>query len=225
MRFHIIQKECEGWWFPTLDRGAGSLLHFAADHGRLEVVKFLIERHQVPINQIDKTHGWTPLHRCARMVHYRNAPYFEVMEYLLQNGADPNIRSKSAPGDSYGSYPNQSTVLDLIVKKGFEWNEGEVRNKVELLIKKYEHVPKAPVWEYVGPPQGEEATRVFELWKALPKLYPPENWNPPPRPGYIGAPGWRRHATNPWRPAGDNDGSFWLRPMTPEELEEQERNC
>ena len=225
VRFKELERECEGWWFPTLDRGAGALLHFAADHGRFEAVKYLLETKKVPINQLDKQHGWTPLHRCARMVHYRHAPYMEIFEYLLQRGADPNIKSRSSPGYSELGYPQVSTPLDLVVKKGFEWNVGEVREKLAALISKYAHVPKAPAWEYTGPPQGQEATRVLEVWKRLPKLYPPDNWRPPPPPGYVGSPGWRVHAISPWRPAGDDDGSCWLRPMTPEELEEQGRRC
>jgi len=28
---------CAAWWTPLLDRGAGALLHIAADHGQLEM--------------------------------------------------------------------------------------------------------------------------------------------------------------------------------------------
>jgi hypothetical protein len=41
-RWLEIEKETELWYFPTLDRGAGATLHFAADHGQLRVAKFLV---------------------------------------------------------------------------------------------------------------------------------------------------------------------------------------
>ncbi len=37
--------------------------------------------------------------------------------------------------------------------------------------------------------------------------------------------GARLHSQEPWRPAGDNDGSTWMRPMTEEELKWQDENC
>lgn len=37
--------------------------------------------------------------------------------------------------------------------------------------------------------------------------------------------GIRRLSKEGWRPAGDNDGSAFMRPMTEEELDEQARNC
>ena len=77
-RFKQIEAACEGWWFPTLDRGAGALLHLVVDHGQLAAVKFLIEQRGVEVNQRDATHGWTPLHRCARVAHYRHAPFLQV---------------------------------------------------------------------------------------------------------------------------------------------------
>lgn len=33
--FRKIEDETSDWWFPTLDRGLGACLHFAADHGQV----------------------------------------------------------------------------------------------------------------------------------------------------------------------------------------------
>ena len=33
--FKAIEKESTGWWTAELDRGAGSLLHIAVDHGQV----------------------------------------------------------------------------------------------------------------------------------------------------------------------------------------------
>lgn len=40
----------------------------------------------------------------------------------------------------------------------------------------------------------------MKLWEGLPKLFPPDNWRPPPPAGYVDAQGWRRHSLDPWRP-------------------------
>lgn len=37
--------------------------------------------------------------------------------------------------------------------------------------------------------------------------------------------GIRLASKEPWRPAGEKDGSVWLRPMTKEELAYQSANC
>merc|ERR1719183_2430790 len=36
--FRTISSCDRDWWFPTLDRGVGSVLHFAVDHGQLAFV-------------------------------------------------------------------------------------------------------------------------------------------------------------------------------------------
>ena len=42
-RFKDIEEEAGDWWFPTLDRGAGAALHFAAESG--QVPQTLAMRH------------------------------------------------------------------------------------------------------------------------------------------------------------------------------------
>lgn len=45
-RFCQIEEQSREWWFPTLDRGAGAALHFAADHGQVtEVVTLMTLPH------------------------------------------------------------------------------------------------------------------------------------------------------------------------------------
>lgn len=74
-------------------------------------------------------------------------------------------------------------------------------------------------------PLGPQALDLLRRWEALPKLYPPPNWRPPPPAGFEGAGGVRRLADGGWRPAGDNDGSVFLRPMTEAELAAQAAAC
>ena len=77
-RFRKLEQECREWWFPTLDRGAGAALHCAADHGRLEAARYLLEARGVEVNQRDIRRGWTPLMRCARVAHDKDAPHQQV---------------------------------------------------------------------------------------------------------------------------------------------------
>ena len=37
--FEEIEEDSGDWWFPTLDRGAGAALHFAAEHGQVRSLK------------------------------------------------------------------------------------------------------------------------------------------------------------------------------------------
>lgn len=115
--FKRIQDLTKEWWFPTLDRGAGALLHFAVDHGRLDMIKYLIEEIRVPVNQLSLNNGWTPLHRCARLVHYTHAPFFDIFEYLLAWGADPAIKTQASKDDDDSADEKDCTALDLVVEK------------------------------------------------------------------------------------------------------------
>lgn len=109
--FLRIEAACKAWWTPTMDRGAGALLHFAVEHGRLQLVKFLLEERGVPVNQRCIRTGWTPLHRCAHVAHYRHAPFLEIFEHLLRAGADASFKTYAIGGTPAAS------ILDLVVKK------------------------------------------------------------------------------------------------------------
>ncbi|PRW61553.1 Malonyl- -acyl carrier mitochondrial [Chlorella sorokiniana] len=203
-RFRRIEAATQGWYWPELDRGAGAALHFACDHGQLEAVRFL------------------------------------VFEYLLQKGADPSLKSFSGPGPTpalkkpeqlpqppllLSNAQGELGVLDVATSKGFGWEPGAVRAELSRLIEQYRDVPKAPPTVYYGPGMAAPALALMAAWESLPKLYPPSNWRPPPPAGYVEAQGIRLASKDPWRPAGENDGSAWLRPMTKEELAYQSANC
>lgn len=97
-----------------MDRGAGSLLHFAVDHGRLDMVTYLIDNVKVPVNQQSLNGLWTPLHRCAQIIHYNHAPFFDIFEFLLARGADPTLQT-SAASDDDDCHP--CTAIELVVNK------------------------------------------------------------------------------------------------------------
>lgn len=146
LSFTRIESASADWFFPTLDRGSGALLHFAVDHGQINMVKFLVEQRNVKINQRDITRGWTPLHRCAHVAHYTHAPFMDIFEYLMSKGADPNLLTWKDPVNG--------TVMDLAVKKGHGWEEGQVRQALHELTVKYQNTPKEADYVYSGPPYG-----------------------------------------------------------------------
>jgi hypothetical protein len=160
--FNVIQEQTKEWWSPNLDRGAGALIHFAVDHGRLDMVRHLLKDLRVPVNHQSLNGHWTPLHRCARMIHYKHAPYFAIFELLLAQGADPDLETE----DGFVS-------RDLVVQKGYQWEEGEVRERVDTLVAEYSGVPKAAPWFYTGKSVGEVADSVISAWRSLPSIYAP----------------------------------------------------
>lgn len=82
----------------TLFFGCGSLSRFAINND-LDSIKAQMKDGE-NVNQIDKW-GWTPLLWAT----YYN--YYPIVEYLLENGADPNLQST----DAQGSIPRGSTPL------------------------------------------------------------------------------------------------------------------
>jgi len=41
--FKEIEEESGDWWSPMMDRGAGALLHFAAEHGQVSFTVLIIK--------------------------------------------------------------------------------------------------------------------------------------------------------------------------------------
>ncbi|KAK9916185.1 hypothetical protein WJX75_009780 [Coccomyxa subellipsoidea] len=216
-RFREIEVESGDWWFPTLDRGAGAALHFAAECGQLECVRFLVEERGAAVNQRDLSRGRTPLHRCAHMAHHTHAPFLATFMYLLEQGADANILSAEGPQSK------PMSAVQVAVSKGRGWEPGQVRAKLQELVEKHSDVPKAPAYTYSGAQFGETSELVLRAWEAQKPLLPPADWRAPPPAGFVDAQGMRRIMEEPWRPAGDDDGSFFTRPMTEMELQAQSR--
>ncbi|KAK6643078.1 hypothetical protein RUM43_004581 [Polyplax serrata] len=68
-----------------LDEAGMSLLHWAADRGSLDVVKYLVDTLGADVNVRD-TNGQTPLHFAV------SCDYEDVEKYLVKAGADINLR-------------------------------------------------------------------------------------------------------------------------------------
>lgn len=73
---------------PDKSDGTNTPLHNAVITGRLEIVKALVDRRKGA--QVDKENeqGWTPLYQAA------GNRRFEIAQYLLEKGADPNKESE-----------------------------------------------------------------------------------------------------------------------------------
>lgn len=227
-RFLEIERESRDWWFVSLDRGAGAALHFACDHGQLGFVKFLVEERGAPVNQQDRDKGWTPLMRTARMAHFTCEPYMEIFEYLLSKGADPDILTYECWEDIVrGRVGIPQSIYDVCADKGRGWKPGRCRKILRSYVDKYKDVPKEPVYRYEGFHVAPAALKCIEMWKNLEPTYPPKNWRAPPEAGLPGCDGMRDMHKEPWKLATEDpdDGSTYLRPMTEEELDEQERNA
>ncbi|HBA88233.1 MAG TPA: hypothetical protein DCZ75_09675 [Geobacter sp.] len=96
---------------------ASSGLSNAAISGDLQQVQSLVG-HGEQVNEIDKW-GWTPL---MWSVYYDNFP---ITKWLLDNGADPNVKSEQ----SYGNYQPGSTALIIAAAYGHD-------NAVQALLDK-----------------------------------------------------------------------------------------
>lgn len=70
------------------DQSSFYLLHYAVDDGLMDVAKLLVEKGKVPLDVLDQS-GWSALHLAA------GHNYADMVTYLLQKGADVNIRVSS----------------------------------------------------------------------------------------------------------------------------------
>ena len=163
------------------------------------------------------------------MAHHTHVPGLAVFEALLAAGADPDETVlveggwPDAPSSSTSTSPlrrprRSLTVLDLAVRKGCDWEPGEVRRRLAASIAAAAGVPKQPPCPpYRGPPHGPVAAALLSAWSALPPRYPPKDWRPPPPAGFLDAGGTR---TGPWAPAGTpGDGSSFVRAATAAEAD------
>lgn len=87
--------------FAVKDKGGRVALHCAAVTGQLDLVKHVLERSEtvgVGIDEPDND-GWTPLLWAARAAPLwacadRSCYHFDVVNFLLENGANPEARGK-----------------------------------------------------------------------------------------------------------------------------------
>lgn len=86
---------------------------------RIHLPALQVEQRGVEVNQRDASRGWTPLMRCARMAHYKHAPFLQVrplwcMQYVLLWGmqsccGSSAVRAAGAARPSRSQQPSQRT--------------------------------------------------------------------------------------------------------------------
>ena len=110
-----------------------SKLHYAAYHGKVEVILKLLQSKKVDINKKDDNFKNYPLHLAIKKDHT------EIVKLLLQKGADPNLNG----GKSSDSIPlilairkENYKIVKLLVQKGAYINLlcGEIITPLELAI-------------------------------------------------------------------------------------------
>ncbi|ELU06759.1 hypothetical protein CAPTEDRAFT_104651, partial [Capitella teleta] len=66
-------------------------IHLAAIHGRLECLKFLVEKLKIDVDLASST-GWRPIHLCISNQTGRRS--FACLSYLLSQGANPSVANE-----------------------------------------------------------------------------------------------------------------------------------
>ena len=92
------------------------------------------------------------------------------------------------------------SIYDVCVDKGRGWRPGRVRGFLRAYVAKHADVPKRRAFRYVGPPVAPVAAVLQRIHRQLPPAYPPDDWVPPPEPGFEGSIGTRSVEEQPWRP-------------------------
>jgi [acyl-carrier-protein] S-malonyltransferase len=95
-------------YYITQDNGAGAPIHFATTYKQLDMLHHLI-RKGAEVNQRDDK-GFTALHRAAYLAQYEG--YLQIYEYLLSEGADPNVLT-----NDYDPYlnPGKKTPIEVAI--------------------------------------------------------------------------------------------------------------
>lgn len=112
------------------DRCGSSALHYAAEKGRLEVAKFLVDQGAT----VNVTNMWekTPLHEAANQGHE------EVVMFLVENGAriEATSNKKRFTPLHLASQFGHTSVVEYLVQNGADVSaQAEVRSAIQFPVK------------------------------------------------------------------------------------------
>ena len=117
-----LKEEVHNVSFNTIEkdlppgRPSEHLLNYAGK-GDLEVVKYIIEKYRIEPNRPRTENGGTALYQAARN------GYSDIVAYLLNKGADPNIANNSNVTPLIAAASNgHEEVVKLLVEKGADPN-------------------------------------------------------------------------------------------------------
>lgn len=98
----------------VFDKNGFATLHLACIHGRLNIIKYLIEEQNLNIN-LPSSQGWCPIHLCIN--NNIGSKAVECLRYLISKGADINVKNNE------GTYPlhiaaseGQSDCLKILLE-------------------------------------------------------------------------------------------------------------
>ncbi|RPA95006.1 ankyrin [Choiromyces venosus 120613-1] len=79
----------------TRDGVGNTAIHLAAKHGSLEVLDILLDQEGLEVDPLDRMELETPLHKAVFYAKGEKEHGLEVVEMLIDAGADPRIRNKA----------------------------------------------------------------------------------------------------------------------------------
>ncbi len=129
-----LKEEVHNVSFNTIEkdlppgRPSEHLLNYAGK-GDLEVVKYIIEKYRIDPNRPRTENGGTALYQAARN------GYSDIVAYLLNKGADPNITNNSNVTPLFIAVSNgHEEVVKLLVEKGADPNIANNSNVTPLFV-------------------------------------------------------------------------------------------
>ncbi|PWW74417.1 ankyrin [Tuber magnatum] len=79
----------------TRDGVGNTAIHLAAKHGSLEVLDMLLDQEGLEVDPLDRMERETPLHKAVSYAKSEKEHGLEVVDMLIDAGADPRIRNKA----------------------------------------------------------------------------------------------------------------------------------
>lgn len=124
------------------------LLFFAIRHNNLSLVKFLVEKHKVNVNESLSSNKMTPLFLACDV-----RANDEIVQYLLEKGADPNIACNNGRTPlACAAYRNQLNKVKMLVATGKVDPNVVMDNGHTALINAIQHASKEVVKEILSLP-------------------------------------------------------------------------
>ena len=117
-------KEYKGSLYINGKRFCGTLLHFAAYYGRIDVAKALLKQ-EANINRLSSSHSWTPLHTVIsspafdKQDNERHCSKTRMVQFLLQNNADITIGHPIIEAIKEG----ETDIIEILIQSSVSVNQ------------------------------------------------------------------------------------------------------
>jgi ankyrin repeat protein len=130
------------------DESGRTALMYAVDHMTKHHVVTLLN-HGAGLSLQDQ-HGDTALHKACQFMEYGSYPRRDIVEVLLEAGADVNV--KNSDGQTPGAVAieqNQPTIARLMIESGgdVDWQDNEGQSLLMKTIEKHDHITSMMIIE------------------------------------------------------------------------------